>query len=306
MCYLARMQGDTWGSTGGVRWKWEVSLTSTADSCSWISKNSCERWQVLIIFYSLSQSPGTHCNYGVSHSVKFCHNRSLAACKEKLKNIDSRALVSHKGKNVFPAWLFSSVCLFIHVSFLHLSAVGAATVDRCRKYMFVFVHEKNSFLRGSIWTKLREKGRKSMVEEDSPQHLGSTGQPVLCSGCVSPWQRMRKQVVLFKTPTRGSTLIWGDAINSLNPSQNDFKWTNTRHGSPVARRHRASFKLREGWFTKGLLMWLKWKKSLFVMMRKTGQFACLRKPLSCHWRTTGKECWSAVQVPMIKIMYDID
>lgn len=112
VCYLARMQGDTWGSAGGARWKWEVSLTSTADSCSWISKNSCERWQVLIIFYSLSQSPGTHCNYVVSHSVKFCHCRSLAARKEKLNNIDSRAraLVRHKGKNVFPAWLFYSVC----------------------------------------------------------------------------------------------------------------------------------------------------------------------------------------------------
>lgn len=148
VCYLARMQGDTWGSAGGGRWKWEVSLTSTADSCSWISKNSCERWQVLIIFYSLSQSSGTHCNYVVSQCVKFCHRRSLAARKEKLNNIDSRAraLVSHKRINLFPAWLFSSVCFLF-----------PATADRCRKDMFVFLHEKNGFLPSRIWKKLRGK-----------------------------------------------------------------------------------------------------------------------------------------------------
>lgn len=96
--------------------------------------------------------------------------------------------------------------------------------------------------------------KKINAGEGSSRHLGWGGlPPVLCSCCVSPWQRMRKQVVLFKTQTWGSTLIWGDVINSLNPSQNHFKWTNTRHGSPVAKRDGDSFKLREGWFTGALL-----------------------------------------------------
>lgn len=83
--------------------------------------------------------------------VKFCHRCALAACKEKLNNIDSRAraLVSHKGKNVFPAWLFYSVCF-----------LSPPKADRCIKDMFVFVHEKSSFLRGSIWKKLREKRKR--------------------------------------------------------------------------------------------------------------------------------------------------
>lgn len=153
VCYLARMQGDTWGSAGGGRWKWEVSLTSTADSCSWISKNSCERWQVLIIFYSLSQSSETHCNYVVLHSVKFCHRRSLAARKEKLNHTDSpaRALVSHKRKNVFLVWLFSSVC-FLFLFF-------PPTADRCRKDMFGVYQWKNSFLHSSLWKNLRGRER---------------------------------------------------------------------------------------------------------------------------------------------------
>lgn len=37
------------GRTKRGRWKWEVLLTSTPDSCSRISKNSCGRWQVLLV-----------------------------------------------------------------------------------------------------------------------------------------------------------------------------------------------------------------------------------------------------------------
>lgn len=44
------MHADTWARTKRGRWKWEVLLTSTPDSCSWISKNSCGRWQVLVSF----------------------------------------------------------------------------------------------------------------------------------------------------------------------------------------------------------------------------------------------------------------
>lgn len=50
MCSRVCMQADTWAGTKGGRWKWEVLLTSTPDSCSWISKNSCGRWQVLLVF----------------------------------------------------------------------------------------------------------------------------------------------------------------------------------------------------------------------------------------------------------------
>lgn len=40
---LGRYAGDTWGSAMGLRWKWVLLVTSTTGSCSWISKNICER-----------------------------------------------------------------------------------------------------------------------------------------------------------------------------------------------------------------------------------------------------------------------
>lgn len=43
MCCWGGMLGDTWGSAMGLRWKWVLLVTSTTGSCSWISKNICER-----------------------------------------------------------------------------------------------------------------------------------------------------------------------------------------------------------------------------------------------------------------------
>lgn len=63
-----------------------------------------------------------------------------------------------------------------------------------------------------------EKKKHQCRRSLSPRHLGRRSLPlVLCSCRVSPWQRMRKQVVLFKTQTLGSTLIWEGCDKQSEP-----------------------------------------------------------------------------------------
>lgn len=105
---------------------------------------------------------------------KVCHRRSLAARKEKLNNIDSwaRALVSHKRKNVFVAWLFSSVCF-------------PTTADRCRKDMFVCSNEKNSFLHSGILKKA--KGKREKKNQWSEKTLPGTSAARWPPSCPLLW-----------------------------------------------------------------------------------------------------------------------
>lgn len=97
MCYSACIRGDIWGRARGGRWKWEVSLTSTPDSCSWISKNSCVNGGrfssfllIILKHWNTLQLNGFIKFVTIIHSPPWSLINNIDCYKEYLVNISQR------------------------------------------------------------------------------------------------------------------------------------------------------------------------------------------------------------------------
>ena len=170
------------GGVGG--WKGEVSLTSTLDSCSWISKNICEchlsEWKQVHIIVIVNRTNQSRLGYIIM--------------------------------NMFyrPVWMKFVVW------------------PQCYKKSW----------RQSLCP--QERGKKARWDVDAgspfpPCLSASPSLSTLAHAGPSPWQRMRKQVLLLKSQTLGSTLIWEGCDKQPEPEPKALQISQHRGRSFAAR-----------------------------------------------------------------------
>lgn len=101
MCCWGGMLGDTWGSAMGLRWKWVLLVTSTTGSCSWISKNICERqhrWE------SNWRCKHTHTIVSSMQAVLLVTHRLSLNTRLDIKHFPSFKAQQSSARNVTLSW----------------------------------------------------------------------------------------------------------------------------------------------------------------------------------------------------------
>lgn len=162
-----------------------------------------------------------------------------------IANIHPRQLFMNIKEHLWmsPQWMKagSHHLLPVNVNRTNKSRLGYIIMNMfCRPVWMKFVVRPQCYKKKwhSLCLQEREKKARWEVDAGSPFSFylsASSSLSTLAHAGPSPWQRMRKQVLLLKSQTLGSTLIWGGCDKQPEPEPKALQISQHRGRSFAAR-----------------------------------------------------------------------